>query len=109
MINDDVELQSLITLDRVLWTGRRKLGLSQREFAKELSDKVHQIDHSVYSKIENARIDIRFAEWDWLIPKLAQWLQIDYRWLQSIRQQTNVKPLSSDTPAFVTYARKLGG
>ena len=109
MVSDDVELQSLITLDRVLLASRRKLRLSQRELAEELSDKAHQIDHVVYSKIENARIDIRFADWDWLIPKLSRWLQIDCRWLEAIRQQTNVKPLSPDEPAFITYTRKIGG
>lgn len=109
MVDQDTEFQCLITLDRVLFAGRRKIGLSQRELAEELSGRTHQIDYILYSKIENARIDIRFAEWNWLIPKLARWLQIDQRWLESIRQQTNVKPFTSDTPAFVTYARRIRG
>ncbi|MDP8935626.1 MAG: hypothetical protein M3N42_16175 [Cyanobacteriota bacterium] len=108
MVDDDsIEFQSPITLDRVLFAGRRRLGLSQREFAEELSDKYHQIDHIVYSKIENARIDIRLGEWDWLIPKFSSWLQIDQHWLESIRQQTEVKPLTLDGPALITYARKF--
>lgn len=110
MVHDDaVELQSLITLDRLVYAARRRTGISQRELAAKLSDGAHRIDHIICSKIENARIDIRLAEWDWLIPKLSNWLRIDCRWLEAIRQQTEVKPLSLDGPAFITYARQPGG
>lgn len=103
--DDNPEQQSLITLDRLMFARRRRLGLSQREFAVELSDKVHQIDYITYSQIENARIDVRVSDWDWLIPRLAKWLQIDLHWLESIRQQTPVVPIT-ESPAFITYARK---
>lgn len=101
------ELKSL-TMDKVLFASRRKLGLSQREFAIELSDKSHQIDHVVYSQIENARIDIRQPEWDWLIPRLNKWLQINPSQLQTIRQQTEVIPVT-ESPAFITYVHQLQG
>jgi len=110
MIDDDNnEMQSLITFDRVLFGGRRKIRLSQRELAVELSDRTHQIDHITYSKIENARIDIKSSEWDWLIPKLSYQLQIDKLWLQSIREQTAVKRISPNSPTLITYARQLRG
>ena len=107
MIDDDnKDMQSLITFDRVMFANRRKLRLSQKEFVVELCDRNHEIDYVTYSKLENARIDIRFPEWDWLIPKLSRHFQIDLLWLQSIRQQTEVKTnLPDDSPAFITYAR----
>lgn len=101
------ELSSL-TMDKVLFAARRKLGLSQREFALELSDKLRQIDHIIYSQVENARIDIRQPEWDWLILRLNKWLQINPSQLEIIRQQTEVVPLT-ESPAFITYARQPRG
>ena len=111
MVDDDNnKMQSLITFDRVLFASRRKLRLSQKEFVLQISDRLHQIDYSTYSKIESAQIDIRFSEWDWLIPRLSNQFQIDRLWLQSIREQTEVKPVSlNSSQTHTTYVRQPGG
>jgi transcriptional regulator with XRE-family HTH domain len=77
-----------ITLGRLIWIGRRNLGLSQRELAAELKI----IDYILLSKIENDRIEIRGSDYDFLIDFLVEFFKLDREYVETIRQQTEPEP-----------------
>lgn len=108
-----------ITLGRVVVAARRRRGLSQSELAMVLETRMllrialytsrtlgedsapsfadlsnsFEFDFRHLSKIENDRVDVRDRAFDCFIYCFAEWADISIEWLETIRQQTEAKPL----------------
>lgn len=107
-----------ITLGRVVVAARRRRGMSQRELAMVLETRIllrlalytsrkseesapsfadlsngFKFDFRHLSKIENDRVDVCDRAFDCFIYCFAEWADISIEWLETIRQQTEAKPL----------------
>lgn len=105
-----------ITLGRVVVAARRRRGMSQRELAMVLETRIllrlalytsrkseesapsfadlsngFKFDFRHLSKIENDRVDVCDRSFDCFIHCFAEWADISIEWLETIRQQTEVK------------------
>ncbi|MBD1995178.1 helix-turn-helix transcriptional regulator [Leptolyngbya sp. FACHB-541] len=98
----DCSAQNAVTINRTFKNARRKLRLSQREFAAQL-----QVDFVWLSKLENERLPVpeNHAVIMALLPKLAAIAKLDLEWLQSLKlyYQTESSP-----PAFEVVYKALG-
>lgn len=85
-----------ITLGRLIWIGRRNLGLSQRELAA----KIETIDFILLSKIENDKIDIQGSDYDFLVDFVVDFFCLDREYVETVRRQTVVEPAPQGVPVL---------
>lgn len=97
-------MECKITFGRVLWRGRRDLRIPQRKFCELLKSKYSiDIDHYLLSKLENNHVDIKLPEYDALVKAVAEIFSLDISWLETIRQQTEVRELDLSGGIFPIY------
>lgn len=92
----------LITLGRLIRTSRRSLGISQKELSEMLSY-YSPIDYRELSRIENNRIDVRERNYNWLILAISEIFVLDRKWVEQIREQTELQPLHLEANTFTAF------
>ncbi len=91
-------METQITLGHAIRSGRRELDLSQKELATQL-----QIDYRWLSQLENNRLDPQSDEVLMILPKLAEFFQIDMEYLEVLRSQTQQQSLNLSQAIFPVY------
>lgn len=100
---------SKLTFGRILRACRRTNLIdgsepSQREFCQILKQQYSlNIDHYLLSKLENNHINIKLPEYDALVKSIAEIFSLDISWLETIRQQTEVRELDLSGGIFPIY------
>lgn len=103
-----LEIEKL-TFGRLVWSIRRSwLRLSQQEFCDEILAKYSiVIDKYQLSKIENNRISVTGDDFKPFAEALVREFELDLKWVEVIRQQTEVEELDLTNAIFPVYVDDL--
>lgn len=97
-----------LTFGRLVLSMRKSLWLSQQEFCDEILAKYSiATDKYQLSKVENNRISVTGDDFKLFAQAITQEFELELKWVESIRQQTEVEELDLSKGIFPVYVKDL--